>query len=299
MSSALLLVLEAAWAGGSHEPGVRREGPVQAQDSLPEGPGLAAKYRGDASLAGDPAVLLFYDYEAPDSWRKGWEGGLKYYDHVTDPAHVFQGRGALQARLKKGTTGGGDHLRLRAPETCLFQRYYVKADRGFDFIMKSHGFGGVGPGLPDWYAQGKAGIKPTGTDKLYGIIFFSPKDVRPSLYYYHPGQKGGYGDHAYGRTPLPVETWTCLEIMLKVNEVGQNNGEIACWMDGRLTVRVKDLAWRTTPELGINLVLDHVYNSVPHDQLLWFDNRVVARRYIGPMARSSQEKAAEQTGRTK
>ena len=40
--------------------------PIRAAP-LPSGPGLAARYPGDAGIASDPRVLLFEDFEIPSS----------------------------------------------------------------------------------------------------------------------------------------------------------------------------------------------------------------------------------------
>jgi len=267
-----------------------------AGGDLPEGTGLAGKYPGDLGLGSDPNVILFYDYEAPKSWRKGWQGNMKFYAHTTDKANVFSGSGALEATLKKGKTGNGGQYKLKKPELVLFQRVYLKYPEGFDIGKgaKFHGLAGVGAGKPDWWPQGSAGKRPTGADKIYGIMCLGK---RPGSYYYHPHQRGGYGDGGRYGPAFEIGRWHCFEMMLKVNTVGKKDGAIAFWLDGKLEKHVPGLEWRNTDELALNLVLDHTYfnNGPPKDESLFLDNRVVARSYIGPMvaARPKVQKRPE------
>ena len=50
---------------------------------------------------------------------------------------------------------------------------------------------------------------------------------RPGCYYYHPHQRGGYGDGGRFGPRFELGKWHCFEMMLKVNDVGEKNGEIA------------------------------------------------------------------------
>ena len=191
-----------------------------AEPALPEGmTGIASKYPGDVGIGSDPRVVLFYDYEHPTSWKKGWQGNMKLYQHTTDKKSVFFGGGALEATLKKGNTGNGGNYKLKQLEAVLFQRVYLMFPEGYDFSsgMKFHGLAGIGPGRPNWYPQGSAGKRPDGTDKIYGIMCVHKK---PGSYYYHPHQRGGYGDGGRYGPPFKTGKWHCFEIMLMVNDLG-------------------------------------------------------------------------------
>jgi hypothetical protein len=249
--------------------------------------GIAAKYPGDAGIEKDADVLYFWDYENESDWRSPWEGGLRLYTQTTDPENVRFGKGAIEAKLIAGSNGKGDVIRLPEGRDVLYQRYYAKYPIGFAPMpghgFKLHGFAGVAADKPSWYAQGTAGIRPTGEDKMYAIMIQADGD-RVGFYHYHPHQRGKWGDEVkYDITPA-LGTWRCYEFMMKVNDIGQSNGAITCWVDGKQVGHVDGLQWRTVDTLKINLILDHVYNKVPHDESAYFDNRVVATKYIGPLA---------------
>jgi hypothetical protein len=249
--------------------------------------GIAARYPGDTDIAKDADVLYFWDYENESEWRSPWGGKLSLYSHITEPANVRFGTGAIEAKLVAGSNGRGDAIRLPEGHDVLYQRYYAKFPAGFAPMpghgFKLHGFAGVAADKPSWYAQGTAGIRPTGEDKMYAIMVVRD-GILPGFYYYHPHQRGKWGDVANWGESAEPGSWHCYEFMTKVNDVGQSNGELACWIDGFEVKRVVGLQWRTVDTLKINLVLDHVYNQVPFDESAYFDNRVVAKKYIGPLA---------------
>lgn len=245
--------------------------------------GIAAKYAKDQNLAYDPDVIALWDYEDGENFRYGWAGGLRGYSRSTDPANLLLGQNSLKSVLYEGTNGNGDYM-IIASENSLFQRWYMKLDAGFQFSatgMKIHGFGGYGTGQSPTVVQGAAGIRPDGTNKMYAIIYMTA-DNRTGLYYYHPDQRGGWGDQVTFGPTIETGRWYCYEIMVKVNTPGQYNGEMKCWLDGNLVHSNTSLRWRTVNSLAINLVLDHTYNPVVKNQNVHFDNRVVARKYIGP-----------------
>ena len=111
--------------------------------------------------------------------------------------------------------------------------------------------------------------------------------------------------------------WTCVEIMVKLNDpVSKANGEQAYWIDGKLwrhegqTVShtgkgfprgrwvhdkfipdpkgtpFEGYQWRTSDKLKINFIWTYLYITrapAGHVSRLWFDNIVVARKYVGPL----------------
>ena len=123
--------------------------------------------------------------------------------------------------------------------------------------------------------------------------------------------------------------WICVEQMVKMNDVGDTNGEQALWIDGKLVSHLgkgfpkglwiwdkfltgkggkgfrwgadgreqlqvpeggapfEGFRWRTVKELNVNYVWIYVYTQKPagHRIKVWFDDVVVARTYIGPLAR--------------
>jgi len=113
--------------------------------------------------------------------------------------------------------------------------------------------------------------------------------------------------------------WICVEMMVKANDPpGEANGEQAFWIDGKLFRRDGQVAshigkgfprgrwtggwwrpeaaakgafegfrWRSVKELAVNYVWAYLYiTKAPrgHVSKVWFDNIVIATRYVGPMA---------------
>ena len=84
----------------------------------------------------------------------------------------------------------------------------------------------------------------------------------------------------------PRDRWICVEFMLQHNTPGQADGEQAFWIDGVLLGHWKGINWRKTAPLQANALTLESYitdrwtkNPV---NVVFFDNVVIARRYIGP-----------------
>jgi hypothetical protein len=108
--------------------------------------------------------------------------------------------------------------------------------------------------------------------------------------------------------------WVCMEMMVKVNDIGATNGEQAFWIDGELIrdggqiishlgpgfpngswLRDKwspdpggepfeGFRWRTAADLLVNYVWLYVYTEEDsYDIPVWYDDVVVATQYIGPI----------------
>lgn len=113
--------------------------------------------------------------------------------------------------------------------------------------------------------------------------------------------------------------WICVEMMVKINDPpAATNGEQAFWIDGKLWRRdgqvvshvgkgfprgrwtggwwrpdaaakgaFEGFAWRGVKALAVNYVWAYLYiTKAPrgHVSKVWFDNIVVARQYVGPIA---------------
>ena len=69
---------------------------------------------------------------------------------------------------------------------------------------------------------------------------------------------------------------------------GSANGVLRVWIDGRLAFDRDGIRVRDVDSIRIEQVWLNVYHGgtavSPHDQHLFIDNVVIARRYVGPMA---------------
>ena len=85
---------------------------------------------------------------------------------------------------------------------------------------------------------------------------------------------------------VPRGVWFCYELMVKVNDLGTRNGEVKVWKNGVVVADFPDLFVRSVPNLLIDTlaIVMHEHHSVRVNRV-WIDNVVLARDYIGPIAR--------------
>jgi len=169
-----------------------------------------------------------------------------------------------------------------------------------------------------WGEMGKAGIKPEGDDR-FGTGFEPwsnweslPPPGRMQFYtYWHEMQPDIYDDngdgipdiHYWGNSFYPNppfmperDRWYCMEIMIKSNDAGQGNGEMAAWIDGQLYMHLKGFNWRTTNDLKLKRITLGVYiHNNPKANVVWFDNVALSNGYIGPIEQPGDGENNSQT----
>ena len=247
----------------------------------------------EAGLKGRTDVVWFEDFESPD-WKDHWSELSERAAVTDDPKLVLRGRRAFAIRSTKGEHGSmGGSVYFPQGFDTLYVRYYVYFPK--DFVwgqgrychLKLFGLEGLRTG--QLWKPTRAGVKPTGTDKFSSRICARPKTGELHFYVYHPDQRGGYGDNRECTAGLQRGRWHSLETMLKVNTVGEKDGEVTCWLDGKLVGRAEGLRFRTIEDLRIRKARFDNYwggagdeNTAPVDQVHYIDNVVVATDYIGP-----------------
>lgn len=273
--------------------------------------GLAAAYPGDRGLAGDPAVLFAEDFESGTMQR--WDqvrGGVSV---TTNRAHG--GKYCVRMTMERGRNTGGDAIKWFMPGAdSVFVRFYVRFSPDYQYC---HHFVWLGANqrTNKWSAFGKAGLKPDGTYfssgmepwfawgknpppgevSLYSYFLDMEPDRKMNKYwgntFFPPGP--GKGQAAGPQRVIPaLDHWQCWEFMVQANRTtGEPDGKQAMWIDGKLAGEFASIRWRNDPELKINcLWLEH-YGYDESDptkeywketQSVWFDDVVVARKYIGP-----------------
>ena len=239
----LVVAALAALLGGGPEP-------------LPEGPGLAAKYPGDAGIAADPAVVFAENFEegAIEELGQRWHNVsnkdgkvLAFHDSVPSAS---SGKRSLQMTATRGENSGGHLFKvLRPGRDRLFLRFYVKfaADNGFN-----HHFVSLGGEIdPPPYPVGRAGLRPANTwnTGIEPAGAFPPPGIW-HFYTYWPEMRSwqnpdGTGTSFYGNdfqpkepVAVPRDQWIPVEIMVKMNSSPEeHDGEQAFWIDGKLAAR--------------------------------------------------------------
>lgn len=213
--------------------------------SLPEGPGLAARYRGDVGIERDPAVVFVENFEQGlfDALERRWESISHPEIMSFSEDRPYQSGGGRSLAVRHvGGRGEGGHLyrRLDRGYEKLHVRFYVKFDRDCGPIHHFFHVGGYQPSTP--YPQGGAGQRPRGDERVtvgiepYGDLW------KWDYYAYWMEMRGSpprgqtWGNSFLGQYKPAVARgqWTCMEVMIRLNDPGQSNGELALWADGRL-----------------------------------------------------------------
>jgi hypothetical protein len=277
---------------------------VGATRAEPAAAGLADRYPGDKGLAGDPAVMLFEDFESSD-WRSRWSeagGDIAMMSGAGFGFEPVAGQ-ALRVRIAEGRDYGAS-LRFRfsdkmgrEPEQAYF-RYMLRFGEdwlpipdggklpGFAATYGRAGWGGrQADGSNGWSARGSFNAASQPSNPLHGLTTIG-------FYAYHADMPTRHGEiwPWTERTPvlLANNRWYAIEQHVKLNTPGKNNGVLRAWVDGRLVFERTDLRFRDTAELRIEELWMNVYfggtRPSSRNMHLFIDNVVVADRYIGPMA---------------
>ena len=246
-----------------------------AAATLPEGPGLAARYPGDRGIAKDPAVVFTEDFEEGglEAVLQRWEnignkdGKVLSLSRETPPGSG--GRWSLQVTATLGENQGG-HLyrRLPRPLDQAFVRFYVRFPEEAGYIHHFVHLGGYRP--PTSYAQGGAGVRPRGDDRVTISIEPTGDWGRYSapgiwhLYAYWHEMRGLSDGNYWGNSLRPARPavasagrWQCVEVMLKMNSApDKHDGELAFWLDGKLQAHFAPGARQDPSAFGVELVTE-------------------------------------------
>jgi len=293
----------AAVAGGDPDGKENRAG----RNELPSGSGLAAQFPGDAGLKGNEHVIFADDFESGnlgDGWDETGNKDGKVLRFAAPEGDAPLGKRCLRVEAHLGQDMGGGLTKWFEPADTVFIRFYTKFDQGCDYV---HHFVTLRAnkgqhGGDKWSGFGRAGLKPEGTERFSTAIepwgdwgrWTAPG--RWNFYsYWHEMEKskdGKYWGNSFGvpAAPLiPRDRWICVEFMLKHNTPGRSDGEQGFWIDGKLLGHWKGINWRKTGQLKANALTLESYITDRWTKnptnIVFFDDVVIARRYIGPAAK--------------
>jgi predicted amidohydrolase len=276
--------------------------------------GLASKYREDQGIVDDPDVLFADNFESGE--MKKWDEQRGRVVMTEDKPN--SGRWCVQMPMERGKNHGGDAIKWFMPGAdAVYARFYVKFSPDYQY---NHHFVWLGANqrTNKWSAFGKAGLKPNGTYystgmepwfawgknpppgevNLYAYYLDMEPDRKMNKYwgngFFPPGPGKGTAAGS-ARVIPPLNQWQCWEFMIQANTAPDKaDGKQAMWVDGKLIGEFTGIRWRNDMDLKVNcLWLEH-YGYDEGDptkrywkdsQSVWFDDVVVARRYIGPMKR--------------
>jgi hypothetical protein len=307
MSMSCLLLVAFAVATGELRAQKNIQKAAVAQPAL-----VTAKTRADKSalraLEKKGRVIFEDGFESKKSLRKyfeirGLDGGKARLDFDKKIAH--SGRGAFRFRAlpadgEASGSGASGWLGDRGFDRVYYRRY-IRFAKDYDQGNLHH----VGGGLTGvatrgkWDGMGKAGIRPEGDDRFNSS--FEPWcdwGRRPPpgamfLYtYWMDMKKDEKTGHYWGnnlqaapreRIELARDRWICLEHMIKVNDVGKANGELAAWIGGKLYIHYTGFRWRTTEKLKIKRFSLGIYvHRSTRENVVWYDDVVLSTGYVGP-----------------
>jgi hypothetical protein len=270
---------------------------------LPQGPGLAAKFKADSNIGTHPAVIFadnFEDGELGARWDEKGAGKGKALSFAPTGDEVC-GRRCLKVEARLGENQGDGLTKWFEPVPQIFVRFYVRFDPGCDYV---HHFVTLRAnkglhGGDKWSGFGGAGLRPAGDERFstalepWGNWARWPAPGKWNFYtYWHEMQPSGDGKY-WGTSFLPEPQavipkgrWICAEFMLKHNTAGQPDGEQAFWIDGHLLGYWRGINWRKTESLKANALTLESYVTDRWTKnptnTVYFDNLVIARNYIGP-----------------
>lgn len=257
--------------------------------------GIAQYYRNDENIETDPNVLLFTNFEK-SSWTSDWNTSGTHPLVTSNEKEKFvplDGR-ALEVTVPEGKNSGiSIQYKFKEktgsePEEIYF-RYYLRIGDGW-----SPSFSGKFPGIAGTYNKGGWGGRPSDGYNGWSARGLYEKTTNGKTpignYVYHADMKGQWGNYFIwnidNRGYLEKNRWYCIEMYVKMNTPEQNDGILRGWVDGEPAYEKTNLMYRKTSDLKIETIWLNVYHGgldvAPSDQVLFIDNIVVAREYIGP-----------------
>lgn len=287
-----------------------------AESALPRGPGLAAEFKADVGIEKHGAVIFADNFEMGELGA-GWDERTPPKEKVLNfasPGKEICGRRCLRVEARLGENHGGGLTKWFEPAERVFVRFYVRFDPGCDYV---HHFVTLRAnkglhGGDKWSGFGGAGERPVGDERFstalepWGNWGRWPAPGKWNFYSYWHEMKvspdGKYWGNSFqpeaqpsfaksaaeGGAVIQKDRWICAEFMLKQNTPGHSDGEQAFWIDGRLLGDWGGINWRKTESLKANALTLESYVTERWTKnitnVVYFDNVVIAREYIGPAA---------------
>ena len=228
---------------------------------------------------------------------------------VADVARAHGGSGAYRfvAPDNGGRESGSGATLYFGPQgydTVYFRRY-LRFAADYDQGNLNHTGGGLAgvAGSDPWAGMGQAGIRPTGADRFTASLEpwkdwgrYPPPGYFFIYTYWMDMQQdpdGNYWGNFFqpppeGRLVPERDRWYCLEHMIRVNDPGQANGEMAAWIDGVLYIHATGFRWRTTTQVRLKRATFGIYiHAATRDNEVWYDDIVLSTGHIGPTVSSA------------
>ncbi len=276
-----------------------------SKSDLPSGTGLAAGFVADEGIERHRDVVFADNFESEDLgslWDDRRNRGNEVLSLVNNSASGGPvGKRSLRVVATLGKNTGGGLTKWFRPNDSIFIRFYTKFDSKCDYV---HHFCTLRAnkslsGRDRWSGFGGAGLRPVGNERFstalepWGNAGKFPAPGRWNFYSYWHAMKKNNDGHYWGnafqplsQANIPKGKWICAEFMLKHNTPSLNDGEQAFWIDGELRGHWRGINWRTSPKLWANAFTLETYITERWTKnrinTVYFDNVVIAYKYIGP-----------------
>ena len=295
---------------------------VQAEEKEEVQKGIAAGYRQDVGIERHPDVIFASGFEEGfKGWKLNLRD-KQISSIVEDAAIAHSGKRCCMSVAVKGKNEGGNVTYYLNPEVDqVYVRFYCRFDKAsvtpHHFVKiraLRRGFNSRAGVRPPGDKGFWTGIEPLRNGSWRFYTYWHK--MRSGSGRVTGGAGNCYGNTftVPGQTPLEREKWICVEAMMKANSIGKSDGELAFWIDGKLigwwkpgspkgTWRrsrfvvggddakpFEGFDFRSDGTLKINQValqwyVSHEYarRGKAERNLVYFDDVVIARKYIGPM----------------
>ncbi len=255
-----------------------------------------------------PGRVLFRDgFESEASWDNYFEVDGRRdgrVELVMGSGIAHSGRGCIRftAPANGGRASGSNAQCWFGPRGYdrIYFRRYVKFAADYDQGNLHHVGGSLAgvTGSNKWGGMGGAGKRPRGDDRFSSS--FEPwrawkRHPAPGamfLYTYWMDmtrdRDGNYWGNLLGpgkddQIVLERDRWYCLEHMIRVNDVGKFNGELAAWIDGKLYIHYQGIRWRSSDSVKLKRFTIGIYvHQAAKSNTVWYDDVVLSTGYIGP-----------------
>ncbi len=308
-----------AIGGSASNPSILASCPV----GKPPTAGIAASYPKDVGISAHPAVVFVEEFEDSISGViSRWTDHLEHTAAISLDVPAGSAAGSHSIAIPRTAADSGGHFLKSWPTNYdrLYVRFYIKATSTPHHSGVWLGGENVagGPRYPDPHA----GVQPcrvvTGECTAQGRAawFWASAEQSPYNYFdsyasfltMHPDAGGTYwGNLLTGNTAnsIPLNTWTCVEHTIKVNDIGDSNGEYTVWLNGLKVTDLRKgtptgtwsggiftqgagtpfpgLEWRDAA-FGVNYIWLQNYTDGAATNTVWYDHVVVATQYIGCLA---------------
>jgi len=165
-------------------------------------------------------------------------------DGPTDVLEVTYPKGSIDPATTAPKGGAGFLYPLSAPLSSGCLSYEVGFDEGFDFVK-----GGKLPGL--YGGNAPSGGADTGMG--FSTRYMWRTGGAAEVYAYVPGKSGQYGESIRpGAWTFVPGQWHRLEQEVVVNHIGQKDGVLRVWVDGKLLVNRTDMLYRVNDNVLVS-----------------------------------------------